>query len=158
MNVNEIQQLIGTVSGTDFQETIIEVGDVKLTFRRSSIAAPLQQMVLPAAIPVAPATAPQALEAASLPVAPAPPAPELRSDLLDVRSPIVGTFYHAASPSAPPFVSVNDTVRKGDVLCIIEAMKLMNEIESDVSGIIVEILVENGQAVEYDQVLFRIKP
>ena len=90
--------------------------------------------------------------------APAPAEPEPVSDLIESRSPIVGTFYHASSPDSPPFVAVNDIVKKGDVLCIIEAMKLMNEIEAEVSGTIVEILVENGQAVEYDQPLFRIKP
>ena len=78
--------------------------------------------------------------------------------MIESRSPIVGTFYQSSSPDSPPFVAVNDTIKKGDVLCIIEAMKLMNEIEAEVSGTIVEILVENGQAVEYDQPLFRIKP
>lgn len=150
MDFNEIKQLIDIVNSSDLQETIIEEGEFKITLKRSS-AAPLT---------LAPVTAAPALQAVTqaFQAAPSPAKAEPTSDLVESRSPIVGTFYQSSSPDSPPFVAINDTIKKGDVLCIIEAMKLMNEIEAEVSGTIVEILVENGQAVEYDQPLFRIKP
>ena len=151
MNLNEIKELIDIVNGSDLQETIIEEKDgSKIILRRSYAAL----------APVAPVAGAPVLQAAPLASYATPlsvPA-EPVSDLIECRSPIVGTFYQSSSPDAPPFVAINDTIKKGDVLCIIEAMKLMNEIEAEVSGTIVEILVENGQAVEYDQPLFRIKP
>ncbi len=148
MNFNEIKQLIDIVNSSDLQETVIEDGTFKIILRRSSSAAISVQAAstLPAQ--------PQAPVAMGTTVTKAAPV----SGLIDSRSPIVGTFYQSSSPDSPPFVAINDIVKKGDVLCIIEAMKLMNEIEAEVSGTIVEILVENGQAVEYDQPLFRIKP
>jgi acetyl-CoA carboxylase biotin carboxyl carrier protein len=152
MNFNEIKQLIDIVDSSDLQETIIEEGDFKIILRRASASGIPQLNVLQSAEPAL-QTPPQALSAA-----PAAQLEEPTWGLIESRSPIVGTFYQSSSPDAPPFVSINDTIKKGDVLCIIEAMKLMNEIEAEVSGTIVEILVENGQAVEYDQPLFRIKP
>ena len=152
MNLNEIKQLIDIVNGSDLQETIIEEGNFKIILRRSFPAATYQ-----VAPPQAASTVPLQPQAPVGAVAQAVKAEPI-SDLIDSRSPIVGTFYQSSSPDAPPFVAINDIVKKGDVLCIIEAMKLMNEIEAEVSGTIVEILVENGQAVEYDQPLFRIKP
>jgi acetyl-CoA carboxylase biotin carboxyl carrier protein len=151
MNFNEIRQLIDIVNGSDLQETIIEEGEFKIILRRSSATSATNLIPVPAA-PALQAL-PQALFAA-----PVAAKPEPLSDLIECRSPIVGTFYQSSSPDSPPFVAINDTIKKGDVLCIIEAMKLMNEIEAEVSGTIVEILVENGQAIEYDQPLFRIKP
>ncbi|NTV06012.1 MAG: acetyl-CoA carboxylase biotin carboxyl carrier protein [Chlorobiaceae bacterium] len=151
MDFNEIRQLIDIVNSSDLQETIIEKGDFKIILRRSAAT------VAPTLVPVTAAPALQASPQASN-AAPAATKSEPVSNLIESRSPIVGTFYQSSSPDSPPFVSVNDTVKKGDVLCIIEAMKLMNEIEAEVSGTIVEILVENGQAIEYDQPLFRIKP
>lgn len=151
MDFNEIRQLIDIINGSDLQEVIIEESEFKIILRRSSATVTLQQV---------PVTAAPALQA--LPLASYAPPPAVKSepvtDLIESRSPIVGTFYQSSSPDSPPFVAINDTVKKGDVLCIIEAMKLMNEIEAEVSGTIVEILVENGQAIEYDQPLFRIKP
>jgi acetyl-CoA carboxylase biotin carboxyl carrier protein len=151
MNLNDIKQLIDIVNNSDLQETIIEEGNFKIILRRfsSNVAAPVI-----AAAPLSPSVQPSPAPAVATPVVSNEPA----SNLLETRSPIVGTFYQSASPDAPPFVAVNDVIKKGDVLCIIEAMKLMNEIEAEVSGTIVEILVENGHAVEYDQPLFRIKP
>ena len=149
MNLSEIKQLIDIVNSSDLQETIIEEGNFKIILRRSFAAATPQLLSVQAA---------PALQATLLASNTAPAQVEPASDLIESRSPIVGTFYHASSPDSPPFVAVNDIVKKGDVLCIIEAMKLMNEIEAEISGTIVEILVENGQAVEYDQPLFRIKP
>ncbi|NTU57953.1 MAG: acetyl-CoA carboxylase biotin carboxyl carrier protein [Chlorobiaceae bacterium] len=150
MNLKEIQQLIEVVNVSALDEVIIKEGQTEITLRRNSSKV---QAVLPVAAPPA-VPAGQPLAVAPAPVA----APVVASDLLEVRSPIVGTFYRAASPDSDPFVKVGDKVKNGDVLCIIEAMKLMNEIEAEVSGTIVEILVENGQPVEYNQVLFRVKP
>ena len=151
MDFNEIRQLIDIVNSSDLQETIVEEKDgFKIILRRSSAAA--SQLVPVSGAPAVQAIAQAPLAALSTVTA------EPVSDLVESRSPIVGTFYQSSSPDSPPFVAINDTIKKGDVLCIIEAMKLMNEIEAEVSGTIVEILVENGQAVEYDQPLFRIKP
>ncbi|NTV98067.1 MAG: acetyl-CoA carboxylase biotin carboxyl carrier protein [Chlorobiaceae bacterium] len=153
MNLTEIKQLIEIINSSDLQETIIEEGDFKITLRRfSSAAAPVPSVSVQTAPP------PQTFALPSAQPQPTAAKSEQVTGYVDVRSPIVGTFYQAASPDSPPFVSINDTVKKGDVLCIIEAMKLMNEIEAEISGTVVEILVENGQAVEYDQPLFRIKP
>ncbi|NTW51571.1 MAG: acetyl-CoA carboxylase biotin carboxyl carrier protein [Chlorobiaceae bacterium] len=152
MNLKEIQQLIEIVNVSALDEVIIKEGQTEITLRRNSSK-------VQAVLPSAPAFAPALPVGQPLAVAPAPvAAPVVASDLLEVRSPIVGTFYRAASPDSDPFVKVGDKVKNGDVLCIIEAMKLMNEIEAEVSGAIVEILVENGQPVEYNQVLFRVKP
>ena len=153
MNFNEIKQLIDIVDSSDFKETIIEQGDVKIILRRASATALISPQNAQPGLEPAVKAAPQTVNTASV-----VPKDESKSGLIESRSPIVGTFYQSSSPDAPPFVAVNDTIKKGDVLCIIEAMKLMNEIEAEVSGTIVEILVENGQAVEYDQPLFRIKP
>ncbi len=155
MNLKEIQQLVEIVNASSLDEVIIREGESEITLRRSSKAQLVAQPVAPA--PVAPASqAVQASPAQPQPSIAAAPAPA--TDLLEVRSPIVGTFYSAASPDSPAFVSAGDRIKPGDVLCIIEAMKLMNEIEAEVSGTIVDILVENGQPVEYNQVLFRVKP
>lgn len=106
----------------------------------------------PAAIAAAPAPAIEAAPAAQA-TAPAP-----KSNLLDVKSPMVGTFYRAPAPEAPSYVEIGSTVRKGQTLCILEAMKLMNELESEVEGVVREILAENADPVEYGQVLFRVEP
>lgn len=155
MNLNEIKQLIDVVNSSDLQEAIIEEGSFKIILRRFSSAGPVTQahFPVPAATRQIDAPAPT-----SEPVVSGPPQAKQEFGLIDICSPIVGTFYRAPSPDSPPFISINDTIEKGDVLCIIEAMKLMNEIEAEISGTIVEILVENGQPVEYDQPLFRIKP
>jgi acetyl-CoA carboxylase biotin carboxyl carrier protein len=152
MNLKEIQQLVELINTSDLDEVIIKEGDSKITLRKTSSKASAVYQSAPAMQ----APAPRAT-AAEVPAPAATPAPAA-SNLLEVRSPIVGTFYRAASPDTPPFANVGDVIKTGDVLCIIEAMKLMNEIESEVSGSVVEILVENGQPVEYNQVLFRVKP
>ncbi|NTV68221.1 MAG: acetyl-CoA carboxylase biotin carboxyl carrier protein [Chlorobaculum sp.] len=157
MNLKEIQQLIEYVNVSSLDEVIIKDGQSEITLRRNNSKAQ-------AALPAAPVTA-QPVQV-SQPVArtvvqeqPASSAAEpAASDLLDIHSPIVGTFYRSPSPDSLPFVNEGDKVKPGDPLCIIEAMKLMNEIESEVSGTIVEVLIENGQPVEYNQVLFRVKP
>ncbi|AAM71406.1 MAG TPA: acetyl-CoA carboxylase biotin carboxyl carrier protein [Chlorobaculum sp.] len=157
MNLKEIQQLIEIVNVSALDEVIIKDGQSEITLRRNNSKA---QAVLPTAPVVAqpiPAPLPAVRQAVQEQPAPAAAEPAV-SDLIEIYSPIVGTFYRSPSPDSLPFVNEGDKVKPGDVLCIIEAMKLMNEIESEVSGTIVEILVENGQPVEYNQALFRVKP
>ncbi len=152
MNLKEIQQLIDMINNSDLDEATIEEGDFRITLKRSSAAPVSHNSQQPSTQEViqAPAAKPQEEN-------PEPSTPAAEG-LIEIRSPIVGTFYRAPSPETDPFVNVNDRIESGQVLCIIEAMKLMNEIESDFAGSIAEILVENGQAVEYDQVLFLLKP
>ncbi|NTW54316.1 MAG: acetyl-CoA carboxylase biotin carboxyl carrier protein [Chlorobaculum sp.] len=157
MNLKEIQQLIEIVNVSSLDEVIIRDGQSEITLRRNNSKA---QAVLPTAPAIAqPVQAPQPVARPAAQEQQAPAAAEpAASDLIDIHSPIVGTFYRSPSPDSLPFVNEGDKVKSGDPLCIIEAMKLMNEIESEVSGTIVEVLVENGQPVEYNQVLFRVKP
>ena len=156
MNLKEIQHLVEIISASGLDEVIIKEGESEITLRRnSSKVQVVNQPVV--AVPSAPAVLPVQAPAAPAQTAAAPAAAPA-SDLLEIRSPIVGTFYSAPSPDSPPFVSAGDKIKSGDVLCIIEAMKLMNEIEAEISGTVAEVLVENGQPVEYNQVLFRVKP
>jgi acetyl-CoA carboxylase biotin carboxyl carrier protein len=157
MNQKELKELIEFLIEKDIAEFELERGDVKVRIKRGSeavsIAAP-HFAVLPA-----PAGTPT-LGAAPIPAAPVAarePAPPPEEGLHSVRSPIVGTFYESPSPGSPPFVKPGDAVELGQVLCIVEAMKLMNEIESDVAGEIVKKLVANGQPIEYGQELFVIR-
>jgi acetyl-CoA carboxylase biotin carboxyl carrier protein len=166
MNQKEIRELIEFLIEKDIAEFELERGDVKLKVKRAGAqVAPQVVMAAPMQVAVAPvAAAPPAgvpHPAASSVPAPAsvPPATaEDESSWLIVKSPIVGTFYECPSPGAPPFVKTGDTVSVGQVLCIVEAMKLMNEIESDHAGTIVKSYVVNGQPVEYGQKLFAVKP
>jgi acetyl-CoA carboxylase biotin carboxyl carrier protein len=155
MNQKEIKELVEFLVEKDIAEFELERGDVKIRIKRAQAA-----MAAPGASPYAvPATAPAALPLAppSMPSV-AAAAPAESEDAFDViKSPIVGTFYEASSPGAPAFVKEGDTVAVGQVLCIVEAMKLMNEIESEAAGQIVKILVSNGQPVEYGQPLFKIR-
>lgn len=158
MNQKEIKELIEFLVEKDIAEFALERGDMKLHVKRGSTAQPTQVMVAPtlAAVPVA--NGAMAQPAAAAPAgspAVAEPAPD--ADLSIVKSPIVGTYYESPSPGAPPFVKVGDTVSEGQVLCIIEAMKLMNEIEADVSGEIVKMFVSNGSPVEYGMPLVGIR-
>jgi acetyl-CoA carboxylase biotin carboxyl carrier protein len=147
MDLRKIKSLIDLVQQSGIAELEIAEGEERVRISRGGSAAPApsQHVVLPAAAPVATGAA----EAAP---APAPAAPE--GHLL--KSPMVGTFYRASTPGAKPFVEVGDTVKAGQTVCIIEAMKLLNEIEADRDGVIKAILVENGQPVEYGQPLFVI--
>ncbi len=138
------------IEGTDVVEVELEEAGKKVRVRRGEM--PRAAAAAPA--PAAPAPAPQA--AAPAPAAPAPVAEPPASHHL-MKSPIVGTYYRASDPTAPPFVKVGDTVRKGQALCIVEAMKLMNEIESDVAGEIIKIHPENGHPVQFGEPLFTIK-
>jgi acetyl-CoA carboxylase biotin carboxyl carrier protein len=167
MNQKELKELIDFLIEKDISEFELERGDVKVRIKRGGdTAAPLIAHTLPIApvamapAPIVPTTAPHpgyAAPPAVHPPAPAPPA-AMEEDLHQVKSPIVGTFYEAPSPGSLPFVKPGDQVAAGQVLCIIEAMKLMNEIESDATGEVVKVLVNNGQPVEYGQALFVIRP
>ena len=163
MTVDEIRELIALATESGIAELEVQRGDNRVRIRRASFAAP-QEIVVAAPSYAASAPAPPASGAAS-PAAPsAHPAIEAPRgekphdpNLVLVKSPIVGTFYEAASPEAPPFVRVGERVQPGKVLCIIESMKLMNEIESETSGIIESKLVMNGQPVEYGEALFAVR-
>jgi acetyl-CoA carboxylase biotin carboxyl carrier protein len=158
MDIKEIQELIKFVAKSGVSEVSIDRKDFKITIKAQSNmqtivnatipAAPAVQ-ALPAAAPVAPATS----------AAPAPAAPAAEaSNLITIKSPMIGTFYRSSSPDKPSFVNVGDEVKAGQVVCIIEAMKLFNEIESEISGKIVKVLVDNATPVEYDQPLFLVEP
>jgi acetyl-CoA carboxylase biotin carboxyl carrier protein len=155
MNQKEIKELIEFLVEKDIAEFELERGDVKIRIKRAQAAMAANG----AASFQAPATSPAALPSVPLATAPVAAAPAHESeDAFDViKSPIVGTFYEASSPGAPAFVKEGDTVAVGQVLCIVEAMKLMNEIESETAGQIEKILVANGQPVEYGQPLFKIR-
>jgi acetyl-CoA carboxylase biotin carboxyl carrier protein len=163
MNQKELKELIDFLIEKDISEFELERGDVKVRIKRGSD----QATVITHAMPVAPmpmAASPVQTPSQSHTPAPvassasaAPPA-AVEEELHTVKSPIVGTFYESPAPGSLPFVKAGDQVAAGQVVCIIEAMKLMNEIESDASGEIVKILVNNGQPVEYGQPLFSIRP
>jgi acetyl-CoA carboxylase biotin carboxyl carrier protein len=148
MTIEEIRELIQLLSDTGIAELEVQRGDNRVRIRKSFGGE--TSVVLPAAAPVAAPAAP-ALKAET------PPA-KADPQLFYAKSPIVGTFYEAASPDTPPFVRIGEHVTPGKVLCIIESMKLMNEIEADVAGIIESKLVQNGQPVEYGEALFGIRP
>jgi acetyl-CoA carboxylase biotin carboxyl carrier protein len=163
MNQKELKELIEFLIEKDIAEFELERGDVKVRIKRAgehtvvhSHGEPRFYAVPPAAATPAEVGAAPVVPAPAAPAQPAAPAPE--EDLHTVKSPIVGTFYEAPSPGAPPFVKAGDAVEIGQVLCIVEAMKLLNEIESDVGGEIVKKLAVNGQPIEYGQELFVIRP
>ncbi|HZD30119.1 MAG TPA: acetyl-CoA carboxylase biotin carboxyl carrier protein [Candidatus Angelobacter sp.] len=160
MNQKEIKELIELLVEKDIAEFEIERGDVKLHIKRADHSPQIVQVAAPVAVPVAAQVAvPAATGAASDPAKPPSAAPVTDDDanLHIVKSPIVGTFYESASPGAPAFANVGDAVKEGQILCIIEAMKLMNEIEADATGEIVKRFVNNGSPVEYGMPLFGIK-
>ncbi len=161
MNQKELKELIDFLIEKDISEFELERGDVKVRIKRGGeMAAPVITHAVPmTAMPMAapPAQGSHAPAASAPPASPSPAA-AAEEELHTVKSPIVGTFYEAPGPGALPFVKPGDQVAAGQVLCIIEAMKLMNEIESDKSGEVVKVLVSNGQPVEYGQPLFSIRP
>lgn len=141
MDIDDLKNLIALLKDTDIAELQIEKDGTKIRIKRHAIISPLEVQQKHV----------KAVEVVK-------EAEEEIQRLITITSPIVGTFYRSPSPDAPPFVDVGTKVNKGQVLCIIEAMKLMNEIESDVDGVVVRILVENGQPVEYGEPLFLIEP
>ena len=162
MNTTEIRDLIDFIAKTGLNEVNIETKELKLhvkkepdqkIFKSSSVAAS------PAPAPVAaPVSTPVAQQAPPSAPAPKPAAETSGKKTVEIKSPMIGTFYRSSSPDTPPFVSVGDKISKGQTVCIIAAMKLFNEIESEVSGTVVKVLVENANPVEYDQVLFVVEP
>jgi acetyl-CoA carboxylase biotin carboxyl carrier protein len=158
MTLDEIKQLIEFIKGQDLNEFELEQEGFKIRIKSGQnhhVVAVAPQAAMPI-VPVAAAA--QAVPAPAMTPAAQAAADDDGGELCIVKSPIVGTFYRAAEPGAKAFVSVGDTVRKGQVLCIIEAMKLMNEIDSEYDGEITSIYIENGQAVQYGERLFAIKP
>ncbi|HYR84659.1 MAG TPA: acetyl-CoA carboxylase biotin carboxyl carrier protein [Terriglobia bacterium] len=150
MNLKELKEIIDIVTSNEsIEELEIEKSGVRLRIRRSS-----NHVTSVSTVPVASIAASPAISATPVP----PKAVVETEELFYIKSPIVGTFYTGPSPDSESFVSVGDMVEKGSVLCIIEAMKLMNEIESEVAGEIVSVLVDNGQPVEYGEKLFAIRP
>lgn len=151
-----IHELVRIITENEITEICFEKEDYKLTIKRNTATAtvpPLQQapVSVPAVAPATPSPAPA--ETAS------PPSPTASQDhLISIKSPIVGTFYRKAAPDKPNYVNEGDSIKKGSILCIVEAMKLFNEIESEVEGKIVKILVEDAQPVEFDQPLFLVDP
>lgn len=159
MKTAEIRDLIDFIAQSGLNEVDIETKELKLHVKREpdqkvmKSSAPVMAAA-PAPAASAPAPAPAPAPAAAAPAAPAPSA----SKTVDIKSPMIGTFYRSANPDTPPLVSVGDKITKGQTVCIIEAMKLFNEIESEVSGTVVKVLVENASPVEYEQTLFLVEP
>ncbi|KEO74972.1 acetyl-CoA carboxylase biotin carboxyl carrier protein [Anditalea andensis] len=162
MKAQEIQELIDFIAKSGLAEVKIETDEFKLSIKKDAGAAKVRVVeTAPApvsAVSSSPAPAVGADETGQQPAAPSEPAKEDHSKLIEVKSPMIGTFYRTSNPDADPFVSVGDTISAGETVCIIEAMKLFNEIESEVSGKIVKVLVENATPVEYDQPLFLVDP
>ena len=166
MTFKEIQELIKLIDKSDLSEFRLSTEEMDLVIRTKNYTGKGKAVIsAPAAMPVQ-VPAPVALPSAPAPVA-APQTkaaePEAKTEisgdkkLLEIKSPMVGTFYRSASPDKPPYIKVGDSVQKGSVVCIIEAMKLFNEIESEISGKIVKVMVEDASPVEYDQVLFLVE-
>lgn len=175
MDIREIQELIKLISRLELAEFKLKDGEFELSVRtkhygRPGANPPVIAPVLPSALPnlpstpieppatQAPAAAPVTESAKPAPAAAPAPGGGDEANYISVKSPIVGTFYRSSGPDKDPFVKVGDVIKPGTVVCIIEAMKLFNEIEADVSGRIVKVLVEDAQPVEYDQVLFLLDP
>ena len=166
MEFKDIQTLIKLIQKSNLTEFKMKDGDFELSIRTKKYgknkverivhsSQPMMHMQAPASLPIQESVAPVA---PASPTTPAVTEPEVNSNLIEIKSPIVGTFYRSSAPDKPPYVKVGDVISEGDTVCIVEAMKLFNEIESEVSGKIVKVLIEDAQPVEYDQVLFLVDP
>jgi acetyl-CoA carboxylase biotin carboxyl carrier protein len=161
MDINEIQALIKFVAKSGVSEVELESKGFKIVIKTGNASTRIEQVVVPAAAPVA-------MPVAAAPIAAAPAAPAAEkpaaspvadeSKLITIKAPMIGTFYRSPGPDKPAFVNVGDEIKPGKAICIIEAMKLFNEIESEVSGRIVKVLVDDAKPVEYDQPLFLVEP
>ncbi len=153
LDANQLREILLTLNATDISELTLKEGDYELSIRRGLPSVPSQVVGTPLMSTAAPAPIAQETPViANL----SPAAPEHK--YVDVTSPIVGTFYASPAPDEPAFVQIGDRIQKTQTVCIIEAMKIMNEIEAEVVGEVVEILVQNGQPVEFGQPLMRVKP
>ncbi len=158
-SLEQLRELVTILNKTDITELTLESGDLRLSIRKSetkvaptvTVAAPVAAVSAPVQVAIDPVSSAPAPHTTT--IADALPAKKL----IEITSPMVGTFYRSPAPDEPPFVEVGDTIKKGNTVCIIEAMKLMNEIEAESAGKIVEILVDNTQPVEYGQVLMRVE-
>ena len=165
LDLNELRELLSVISQTDIAEFNLKSGDFQLVVRKGAALSelppappPVQSAPVQMAAP-AQAVPPAAIAPLPAPIAPAAPPPTPKNNkLIDVISPMVGTFYRSPVPEEPAFVNVGDRIRPGQTVCIIEAMKLMNELEAEIAGEIVEVLAQNGEPVEYGQVLMRVNP
>ncbi|MBC8153172.1 MAG: acetyl-CoA carboxylase biotin carboxyl carrier protein [Bacteroidetes bacterium] len=157
MDTKDIQNLLGFIAQSGLDEVNIETSDLKISVKR--YGQPVTPTVPQQAVPVqaAPAALPPPAPVPQ-PVIAVPAAPAATSNYLTIKSPMIGTFYRSPNPESPALVEIGDDVREGTPVCIIEAMKLFNEIESELSGRIVKVLVENATPVEYDQPLFLVEP
>jgi acetyl-CoA carboxylase biotin carboxyl carrier protein len=153
IDIKELKELIAAIAATDISELSLKNDDFELSVRKDTTVVVAHPGTVAASLPVA------AVAAESTPVAaPAAAAPTIDKKWVEIKSPMVGTFYRAPAPEEPPFVSVGDRIPVGQAICIIEAMKLMNELDSEVSGQVMEILAENGQPVEFGQILMYVNP
>ena len=157
MTTKDIQQLIDFISQSGLDEVNIETNDLKISVKRYGASAPAAPSAPVAPVLQAPVVQSQAVAAPAVATPPAAPKVDT-SNYITIKSPMIGTFYRSANPESPLFAEVGDSITEGKVVCIIEAMKLFNEIESEVSGRIVKVLVENATPVEYDQPLFLVEP
>jgi acetyl-CoA carboxylase biotin carboxyl carrier protein len=159
METKEIQKLIDFIAQSGLDEVNIETADLKIKVKRYG-SAPTASVTATSPAAPAPSYAPAVPTAPVAPSAPAEPvvSTEAASNLITIKSPMIGTFYRASSPETPAFSNIGDEIKPGKVVCVIEAMKLFNEIESEVSGKMVKILVENATPVEFDQPLFLVEP
>ncbi len=152
MKAKEIQELIDYISNSGLAEVKIKTDEFELSIKKYA------ESNAPRMVEMVAAPAPAAIAAPTPAAAPAPAVDATPSNLVEIKSPMIGTFYMTSSPDADPFVAVGDSIKTGQTVCIIEAMKLFNEIESEISGKIVKILVSNSTPVEYDQPLFLVDP
>jgi acetyl-CoA carboxylase biotin carboxyl carrier protein len=156
-NIEEINNLINAVNHSNVNELKLEKGDFKITIRQGGSVVVSQ--AAPQVVHAAPVTAAPTAPVAAPATAPIAPTAEVVADnLITIKSPMIGTFYRSSGPGKPVFVNVGDEIKEGQVLCIVEAMKLFNEIESEISGQIVKVLVDDASPIEYDQPLFLVQP
>lgn len=158
METKEIQKLIDFIAQSGLDEVNIETADLKIKVKRYGTAPVVSYTSAPVAAPALAPTTAAAPAASAVPAEPAVSKESASSNLITIKSPMIGTFYRASSPETPAFANIGDEIKPGKVVCVIEAMKLFNEIESEVSGKIVKILVENATPVEFDQPLFLVEP
>ncbi len=162
LSVNELCELVTALNQTDIAELTFKNAEFELTLRKPAAiqSAAIMNSAPAAALPVAPAITTSSMSPTAVPAAVSPPpaAPTIDAALVEITAPMVGTFYRSPTPDEAAFVEVGDRIQSGQTVCIIEAMKLMNELESEISGEIVDILVENAEPIEFGQPLMRVRP